>query len=278
MAKQEQEQHLHSKHDHYKHSHDHGSHEGHDHHDHGEMVEDFKKRFFIYLIVTIQILAISLMIQECIGVDWRFANDQYILFILSTFLFFYGGWPFIIGGISELKDKNPGMMTLIGLAITIAYVYSSLVVFGWEGHNLFWELATLVDVMLLGHWIEMRSVMGASNALEELVKLMPSTAHKLDDNDEVHDVPISQLTNGDRVLVKPGEKIPVDGQILDGKSTVDESMLTGESVPVEKGKEEEVIGGSVNNEGSLIIQVKKTGEASYLSQVITLVKEAQERS
>ncbi|MBO1002931.1 copper-translocating P-type ATPase [Pseudogracilibacillus auburnensis] len=265
---------IHDEHGH--HGHNHGSHGGHGHHDHSDMVEDFKKRFFISLIITIPILALSPMIQEFMGVDWRFANDQYILFILSTFVFFYGGWPFITGGINELRDKNPGMMTLIGLAITIAYVYSTLVVFGWEGHNLFWELATLVDIMLLGHWIEMRSIMGASNALEKLVKLMPNEAHKLDFNDEVHDVPISQLTNGDRVLVKPGEKIPVDGQILDGKSTIDESMLTGESVPVEKGKADEVIGGSVNNEGSLIIQVEKTGEASYLSQVITLVKEAQE--
>src|SRR5699024_9517927 len=216
------------------------------------------------------------MIQQFIGVDWRFANDQYILFFLATFVFFYGGWPFIIGGIHELKDRNPGMMTLIGLAIAIAYVYSSLVVFGWEGHNLFWELATLVDIMLLGHWIEMRSVMGASNALEKLVQLMPNEAHKLDENDDVQDVPISELKNNDRVLVKPGEKVPVDGTILDGKSTLDESMLTGESVPVEKVKNDEVIGGSVNNEGYLIIRVEKTGEDSYLSQVITLVKEAQE--
>ena len=269
-------QHVHNHADHGSHGHDHGSHGGHGHHDHGDMVEDFKKRFFISLIVTIPILALSPMIQQFLGVDWRFANDQYILFVFATFVFFYGGWPFIIGGINELKDRSPGMMTLIGLAIAIAYVYSSLVVFGWEGHNLFWELATLVDIMLLGHWIEMRSVMGASNALEKLVKLMPNEAHKLDDNDEVQDVPIAQLTNGDRVLVKPGEKIPVDGKVLDGKSTVDESMLTGESVPVEKGKSDEVIGGSVNNEGSLVIQVEKTGEASYLSQVITLVKEAQE--
>ncbi|MFD2132199.1 heavy metal translocating P-type ATPase [Pseudogracilibacillus auburnensis] len=269
-------QHVHSHVDHGSHGHDHGIHGGHGHHDHGDMVEDFKKRFFISLIVTIPILALSPMIQDFMGVDWRFVNDQYILFVLSTFVFFYGGWPFIAGGISELKDKNPGMMTLIGLAITIAYVYSSFVVFGWKGHNLFWELATLVDIMLLGHWIEMRSVMGASNALEKLVQLMPNEAHKLDENDEVHEVPISELKHEDRVLVKPGEKIPVDGTILDGKSTVDESMLTGESVPVEKGKKDEVIGGSVNNEGSLTIQVEKTGEASYLSQVITLVKEAQE--
>lgn len=268
-------QHVHSHADHGSNGHDHGDHGAHGH-DHGDMVEDFKKRFFISLIVTIPILALSPMIQQFIGVDWRFANDQYILFVFATFVFFYGGWPFIIGGIHELKDRNPGMMTLIGLAIAIAYVYSSLVVFGWEGHNLFWELATLVDIMLLGHWIEMRSVMGASNALEKLVQLMPNEAHKLDENDDVQDVPISELKNNDRVLVKPGEKVPVDGTILDGKSTLDESMLTGESVPVEKVKNDEVIGGSVNNEGSLIIRVEKTGEDSYLSQVITLVKEAQE--
>src|SRR5690625_867868 len=272
-------------HDHTNHGHDHNSHQDHSdhgehshhgHHDHGDMVSDFKKRFFISLIVTIPILALSPMIQDFMGVDWRFTNDQYILFVLATFVFFYGGWPFITGGISELKDKNPGMMTLIGLAITIAYGYSAFVVFGWEGHNLFWELATLVDIMLLGHWIEMRSVMGASNALEQLVKLMPNEAHKLDENDQVHDVPLSELKHEDLVLVKPGEKIPVDGTIVDGKSAIDESMLTGESVPVEKYKGDEVIGGSVNNEGSLTIQVEKTGEDSYLSQVITMVQEAQD--
>lgn len=272
--------HDHDHHNHQDHSNhagnDHSGHGGHDHHDHGDMVNDFKKRFYISLIVTIPILILSPMIQDFISVDWRFANDQYILFALSTFIFFYGGWPFISGGISELKDKNPGMMTLIGLAILVAYVYSSLTVFGLEGKDFFWELATLIDIMLLGHWIEMRSVMGASNALEELVKLMPSEAHKLDEQDEVQDVPLSDLKNKDRVLVKPGEKIPVDGTILDGKSAIDESMLTGESVPVEKNKGDEVIGGSLNNEGSLAIQVEKTGDDSYLTQVITLVKEAQE--
>ncbi|WP_461183174.1 copper-translocating P-type ATPase [Virgibacillus kimchii] len=216
------------------------------------------------------------MIQGFIGVDWRFTGDMYILLVLSTIVFFYGGWPFLTGAIDELKSKNPGMMTLIALAITIAYVYSTLVVFGWDGHQLYWELATLVVIMLLGHWVEMRSVMGASNALEQLVKLMPSEAHRLDENDQVEDVPVTKLKNKDRVLVKPGEKIPVDGTIVDGKSAVDESMLTGESVPVEKFTGDEVIGGSVNSEGSLTIQVEKTGEESYLSQVITLVKEAQE--
>jgi len=270
--------------DHEHHNHDHGSHDhhqgddhhGHGHHDHGDMVSDFKKRFYISLIVTIPILILSPMIQNFIGVDWRFPFDQYILFVLATFVFFYGGWPFITGGISELKNKNPGMMTLIGLAILVAYGYSSMTVFGWAGKDFFWELATLVDIMLLGHWIEMRSVMGASNALEELVKLMPNEAHKLDEDGNVTDVPTSELEQDDNVLVKPGEKIPVDGTIYDGNSAIDESMLTGESVPIEKEKGDEVIGGSVNKEGSIKVRVEKTGEDSYLSQVITLVREAQE--
>ncbi len=237
---------------------------------------DFKKRFYISLILTLPILALSPMIQHFMGVDWRFDNDLYILFALSTVVFFYGGWPFLTGGIAELKDRNPGMMTLIALAISIAYGYSTLVVFGWNGNQLFWELATLVVIMLLGHWIEMRSIMGASNALEQLVKLMPSEAHKLDEHGNVTDVPLADIRNKDRVLVKPGEKIPVDGIIAEGKSAIDESMLTGESIPVEKEAGSEVIGGSVNKEGSLIIEVEKTGEESYLSQVITMVKEAQE--
>ncbi|WP_040955022.1 heavy metal translocating P-type ATPase [Virgibacillus sp. SK37] len=269
-------QHEHEEsHEHKTEHHDYGEH-GHHGHDHGDMVSDFKKRFYISLLVTIPILLLSPMIQGFIGLDWRFPFDQYVLFILATFVFFYGGWPFITGAIGELKDRNPGMMTLIGLAILVAYGYSSLTVFGWEGKDFFWELATLIDIMLLGHWIEMRSVMGASNALEELVKLMPNKAHKLDENDEAVDVQVSELKNKDRVLVKPGEKIPVDGIILDGKTAIDESMLTGESVPVEKYKNDEVIGGSVNKEGSITVQVEKTGEESYLSQVVTMVKEAQD--
>ncbi|MCH4827279.1 heavy metal translocating P-type ATPase [Planococcus halocryophilus] len=278
-----------SHHDHEKHvpenehnhaemseSENHSNHNHQGHSGHGDMVADFKKRFFISLILTLPILALSPMIQHFLGVDWRFDNDMYILFILSTVVFFYGGWPFLTGGIRELKDKNPGMMTLIALAITIAYGYSTMVVFGWDGNQLFWELATLVVIMLLGHWIEMRSIMGASNALEELIQLMPSEAHKLDGNNEVHDVPLAEIQNNDRLLVKPGEKIPVDGLIIEGKSTVDESMLTGESLPIEKEEGDKVIGGSVNNEGSLTVEVEKTGEASYLSQVVKMVKEAQE--
>ncbi|WP_404334518.1 heavy metal translocating P-type ATPase [Planococcus rifietoensis] len=273
-----QEEHVHTEHEHNGHdSEDHGG--GHGHHGHGgheDMVEDFKKRFFISLILTLPILAISPMIQHFMGVDWRFDNDMYVLFALSTIVFFYGGWPFLVGGIAELKDKAPGMMTLIALAITIAYSYSTFVVFGWDGNQLYWELATLVVIMLLGHWIEMRSIMGASNALEQLVKLMPNEAHRLDDEKQVEDVPLSEIRNKDWVLVKPGEKIPVDGVIVEGRSAVDESMLTGESIPIEKEDGDAVIGGSVNKEGSLVVEVEKTGEDSYLSQVITMVKEAQE--
>ncbi|WP_173917697.1 heavy metal translocating P-type ATPase [Halobacillus sp. Marseille-Q1614] len=270
----------HDKHGDKKHDHGHDNHghedHGHEGHDHGAMVEDFKKRFYISLIVTLPILLLSPMIQDFIGLDISFPYDQYILFGLATFVFFYGGWPFLTGALDELKQKNPGMMTLIGLAIVVAYVYSSLVVFGWSGKNFFWELATLIDIMLLGHWIEMKSVMGASNALQELVKLMPNEAHRLKENGETEDVPLSELHSEDLVLVKPGEKIPVDGVITDGKSAIDESMLTGESVPVEKQQEDKVIGGAVNKEGSLTIKVKNTGDDTYLSQVISLVKEAQQ--
>ncbi|WP_236016953.1 copper-translocating P-type ATPase [Siminovitchia thermophila] len=246
----------------------------HDHHAH--MVEDFKKRFYISLILTIPILILSPMIQMFLDVNWRFAGDMYISFALSTIVFFYGGWPFLTGAKDEIQEKSPGMMTLITLAIVVAYVYSSAAAFGFAEQDFFWELATLIDIMLLGHWIEMRSVMGASKALEELAKLMPSEASIIDQDGNVKVVDITELRHGDHVLVRPGEKVPVDGEIIEGKSTIDESMLTGESVPVEKETGDEAIGGSVNGEGSLIISIKKTGEETYLSQVIKLVKEAQE--
>ena len=168
------------------------------------------------------------------------------------------------------------MMTLIAVAITTAYVYSSAVVFGLVGKIFFWELATLIDVMLVGHWIEMRSVMGASRALEELARLMPSEAHRLTSSGDIEDVPVESLQHGDRVLVRPGEKVPADGAVVDGHSSVNESMLTGESIPVEKKAGDELIGGAINGEGALTVEVKKTGEESYLSQVIDLVRKARE--
>lgn len=251
---------------------EHGKHSNH----HSHMVKDFKNRFFISLIVTIPILFLSPMIQMFLGVDWHFDGDMYILFALSTFVFFYGGWPFLNGAKDEMKFKTPGMMTLITLAIVVAYVYSTAAALGLVENDFFWELATLIDIMLLGHWIEMRSVMGASKALEELAKLMPSEAHLIDENGHIKDIDITELRLGDNVLVKPGEKVPIDGEIKEGKSTIDESMLTGESIPVEKGKGDEAIGGSINGEGSLTISVKKVGKETYISKVITLVREAQE--
>jgi len=242
------------------------------------MVSDFKRRFWVSLIFTIPILILSPMIQHFLGLgeSIRFFGDQYVLFGLSSVVFFYGGYPFLKGIVSELGSLRPGMMTLISIAISTAYIYSSAVVFGLRGEIFFWELATLIDIMLLGHWIEMKSVMGASKALEELVRLMPSDAHKVMPDGSVRDVPLNELNSGDRVLVKPGEKIPADGEVIEGDSSVNESMLTGESVPVPKIKGAEVIGGSVNGEGSITVEVKKTGKDSYLSQVIELVRQAQE--
>ena len=251
----------------------------HDHHDHHKkMAENFKHRFWISLVVTIPILALSHMIQGFLGLGdtLQFEGDLYISFVLSSFVFFYGGWPFLKGFYDELSKKEPGMMTLIGLAISVAYVYSSVVVFGVEGEVFFWELATLVDIMLVGHWIEMRSVMSASRALEELAKLMPGEAHLITGNGGTEDIPLEELKVGDKVLVKPGEKVPADGMVIEGSSSVNESLMTGESKPVSKEKGDEVIGGSVNGKGSLTIKVEKTGDDSFLSQVIELVKQAQE--
>ncbi|MBD3227903.1 MAG: copper-translocating P-type ATPase [Candidatus Lokiarchaeota archaeon] len=243
---------------------------------HKKMVKDFKMRFIVSTIITIPILLLSPLIQEIFLLEFlQFFLDDYVLFGLSAFIFVYGGWPFLEGIYNELKDKEPGMMTLIAVAITVAFLYSSFVVFGLPGRYFFWELATLVDIMLLGHWFEMKSVMGASKALKKLAKMMPSEAHKIFKNGEVKDIPVSKLKKGDKVLIKPGEKIPSDGEIYEGMSSVDESMLTGESVPVEKKEGDELIGGSINGDGSLKIRIEKTGSETYLSQVIDLVKEAQ---
>jgi len=261
--------------------HQHGKHDGHgdDHgNHHAHMVADFRKRFWISLALTVPIIILSPMIQNFLGLreSLSFTGDLFISFLFSTIVFFYGGWPFLKGLYDELSKKNPGMMTLIALAISVAYFYSSVVVFGVSGKIFFWELATLIDIMLLGHWIEMKSVMGASRALEELAKLMPSEAHKLMKDGSVQDVPLDQLSTGDRVLIKPGEKVPADGKVVEGKTSVNEAMITGESKPVSKKEEAKVIGGSINGEGSITISVEKTGKDSFLSQVIDLVQQAQE--
>ncbi|NLD06463.1 MAG: copper-translocating P-type ATPase [Synergistaceae bacterium] len=249
---------------------------GHDQHNHHEMmIEDFKRRFYISLIVTIPILILSPMIQEWTNLDIAFTGSNYLLFVLSTFIYFYGGWPFLKGLKDELKEKTPGMMTLIAMAISVAYLYSTATVFGLEGNDFFWELATLIDIMLLGHWIEMRAVLNASSALEKLAELMPDTAH-LFKNGDVVDVDISELRSEDKILIKPGEKIPADGIIVKGTSYINESVLTGESKPVEKGVGDKLIGGSINGDGSIEVKVENIGKDSYLSKVIDMVKKAQE--
>lgn len=243
------------------------------HHEH--MVEDFKKRFYISLIFTIPVLILSPFFQNVFGYQLSFIGSEMVLLLISAFIYFFGGWPFLKGMKNELQDKNPGMMTLIGLAISVSFIYSVTVSLGLKGSPFYWELATLIDIMLVGHWIEMKSVMGASKALEELIKLMPDEAH-LVVNDGINDVSSSELKKDNVVLVRPGEKIPLDGEITEGETTIDESMITGESKPVYKKENQEVIGGSINIDGSIYVKVKKVGKETYLSQIYELVKNAQQ--
>lgn len=268
------------------------SHKGHEHHikegvhagrkmkDHAEhhkhMMEDFKRRFIISMTLTAPILMLAPMVRSFLGLGYlSFPGDVYVLFTLSATVYVYGGKPFLKGTKDEILSHKPGMMTLIGIAISVAFFYSAATVFILPGEGFFWELATLVDIMLLGHWIEMRSVLGASRALEELARLMPTEAHVIKDG-EIVDVPIDELKPHTMVLVKPGEKIPADGFILEGETSINEAMLTGESKPVYKKPGDHVIGGSINLEGAVKVHIHKTGKDTYLSQLIELVQQAQE--
>jgi len=241
------------------------------------MAADFRRRFWISLALSVPILALAPLIQSLFGWDQalEFPGRAYVQFGLAAIVFFYGGQPFLRGLFDEVRQRQPGMMTLIGFAISVAFLYSSAVVFGLRGKVFFWELATLVDVMLLGHWIEMRSVIGASSALESLMEMMPARAHRLLDGGRTEDVEVSALRAGDRVLVKPGEKVPADGRVVDGHSSVNEALLTGESRPVEKGEGDEAIGGAVNGEAALTLEIEKTGAETYLAQVVAAVQRAQ---
>ncbi len=259
MSKKDNHQH-HKKHDYRNH--------------HKQMIKDFKKRFYIALIVSVPIILLSPMIQNWFNFDLSFFGDTAILLILSTFIYFYGGWPFLSGLVKEIKQKTPGMMTLIALAISVAYIYSVATVFILTGDDFFWELATLIAIMLLGHYIEMKSVLSASRALDELAKLMPDEAHLIKDG-EVIDVSVEELKQGDHILIKVGEKVPADGEVTDGESNVNQSMLTGESKPVTKKPGDKLIGGSINGDGSLEMSIVGTGEDTYLSKVIHMVQEAQ---
>ncbi len=281
MNHETHDDHIHHHEEIHNHSHgesykdaEHESHEGHHDH-HTMMVKDFKRRFFISLGLLVPILTLSPMIQEFFNLNLRFSGDLYILLTLSTVLFIYGGLPFFKGTFEELKQKAPAMMSLVGLAIVVAYIYSAYTVIFQTGQDFFWELSTLISIMLLGHWIEMKSVLGASRALEELLKLMPEEAHVIDQDGHINDISVTQVKVGMILLVRPGEKVPIDGKITEGKSSVNESMLTGESVPVDKSPGDELIGGSVNAEGSLKYKVTRIGDETFLSQVIKLVRDAQ---
>lgn len=271
----------HSHHTHHKHEaspahHEHGADDQNSFNKHaGHHTQDFLKRFWICLVITVPILLLSEMIQHWAGFYIQFPGEQYILLVLSSFIYFYGGSPFLKGMIAEIRGNAIGMMTLVAVAITVAFVYSVAVVFGLKGMDFFWELATLIDIMLLGHWLEMRSEMAASRSLQSLVELLPSTVHLESDNDTVTDISLDQLKNGDVLVIKPGEKIPADSVVIDGNSYVNESMLTGESKPVRKSKDDKVIAGSINGDGMLRVRATGTGKDSYLQKVITLVQQAQ---
>ncbi|KAB7726475.1 cadmium-translocating P-type ATPase [Rudanella paleaurantiibacter] len=253
---------------------------GHAGHDHGAMIADFLRRFWICLVLSVPVVALSMMFQDVAGYQLDFPYREPLVVVLATIIYVYGGWPFLTGMVGELRTRQPGpsrpgMMTLVAVAITAAYVYSVAVSVGWlHGMDFFWELATLIDIMLLGHYLEMKSVAGASRSLELIVQMLPAEAHKVEGG-TVKDVKVDVLSVGDVVLIRPGERIPTDGEVIEGGSAVNESMLTGESVPVEKKQRDSVIAGAVNGEGSLTVRVTHKGEDSYLNKVVRMVEEAQ---
>lgn len=263
-----------AEHQHHAHDQTHGG--GHEHGDHsGHDPGIFKRKLLLSIIFSIPVVFWAEMIQDWFGYSApEFTGSQYIPLIFSTIVFFYGGIVFLRGAWGELKGRAPGMMTLISLAILVAYLYSVATEIGLSGEPLYWELATLVVIMLLGHWIEMRSVQRAGSALDELAKLLPDTAERIEE-DQTVEVPLSDLQLGDLVLVRPGANIPIDGVIESGASNINESMMTGESRPVKRGPGDEVIGGTLNGEGSLRVRVNRTGENTTLSGIMKIVDEAQ---
>src|SRR3989304_3606626 len=247
-------------------------HDGHE--DHSSMEQEFKKRFFITLPFVILAMILSPNIQKWVSLTIYFAGREITLFVIGTFIFFYGGLPFFRGAKGELFAKNAGMMTLVALAITVGYTFSVAATFLFPGESLYWEISTLISVFLLGHWLELRAVRGATGALAELAKLIPLSAHLIQ-NGKVVDIETSQVKIGDLLLVKPGEKIPIDAVVVKGESAINESMVTGESRPISKQKSDKVIGGTINQDGSLTIKVTKTGEDTAISQIMKLIRDAQ---
>lgn len=251
-------------------------HDNHDHH--SSMEQDFKRRFFLTLPFVLLSMLLSPNIQMWLHFPINFAGREFVLFLIGTFIFFFGGTPFFKGAKGEISAKNPGMMTLVALAISVGYLFSVAATFLFPGDSLYWEISTLISVFLLGHWLEMRAVRGTTGALAELAKLIPPSAHKLSNKsgkEEIIEVQTSTLQKGDLILIKPGEKIPTDGIIIEGQSSINESMVTGESKPVSKHKGDKVIGGTINQDGSLRIKVSQVGSETALSQIMLLIKNAQ---
>lgn len=248
---------------------------GHDKHE-GHSPEMFRDRLWVSLIVTVPILYFSDQIQEWFGfASVTFSGMAWVIPVLASFLYLYAGSVFLKGGLAELKARQPGMMTLISMAISVAYGYSVAVTFGLDGDPFYWELATLLVVMLLGHWVEMRSVQSASRALDHLAAMVPDTAHRIEADGSIVDVPVADLNDGDRFMVRPGEQVAVDGEVVEGASSMNEAFLTGESRPVSKTSGDEIVAGAVNGEGALIAVITRTGDATTLSQIMRLVEEAQ---
>ena len=267
----------HSHHDHSEHAHEDHEHGGHDHSDHDHhSPATFRNRFWLSLVLTLPILYLSEDIQSWFGYEAiTFPGAEWVGPVFGTVLFFYGGWPFLQGLVHEMRARQPGMMTLISLAITVAYAYSVAVTLGLPGMALYWELSTLIVIMLLGHWLEMASVEGASKALEHLAELVPNEARLLRVDGSTETVPVHELSEGAHILIRPGDQIPADGVVVDGASSVNEAFLTGESKPVPKEEGDEVVAGGVNGEGALTVEVKRTGGETTLSQVQRLVEQAQ---
>ena len=272
-ARPEKDEHSHHHQNHDHHSESDSSAAGFDKHA-GHHTPDFLKRFWITLVLSVPVLQLSHMIQQWLGFTIAFQGDKYVLLVLGSIIYFYGGMPFFKGFLGEVKAGAIGMMTLVALAITVAYVYSVAVVFGLPGMEFFWELATLIVLMLLGHWLEMRSQMAASKALQSLVALLPNDV-TVEQNGSPVKIKLEQLKNGDTVIIRPGEKVAADGLIVEGSSYLNESMLTGESVPVRKESGGKVIAGSINGDGALKIKATGVGKDSYLNKVINLVQDAQ---
>ena len=272
-ARPEKNEHSHHHQNHDHHSESDSSAAGFDKHA-GHHTPDFLKRFWITLVLSVPVLLLSHMIQQWLGFTIAFQGDKYVLLVLGSIIYFYGGMPFFKGFLGEVKAGAIGMMTLVALAITVAYVYSVAVVFGLPGMDFFWELATLIVIMLLGHWLEMRSQMAASKALQSLVALLPNDV-TVEHNGSPVKIKLEQLKNGDTVIIRPGEKVAADGLIVEGSSYLNESMLTGESVPVKKESGGKVIAGSINGDGALKIKATGVGKDSYLNKVINLVQDAQ---